>query len=191
MIAYIQGAVLQCSEETVILNVRGVGYELYVSAFTLDQVRTLPSAQLWVHTHVREDALQLFGFASQAEKELFLSLIKVSGIGPKVAMKILSGAPLNIIVQMIEDSDVKGLSKLPKVGKKTAEQIVLQLKGKLVLADDQRPKVTFAARVDIVSALVNLGFKLQDVERVVDQMEPTTDFEEGIRRGLSQLAGTF
>jgi Holliday junction DNA helicase RuvA len=118
-------------------------------------------------------------------------LIKVSGIGPKVALKILSGAPLGTIVQMIEEGNVKGLSQLPKVGKKTAEQIVLELKGKLVLADEQRPRSTFSARSDIISALVNLGFKVQDVEKVVDQMEVSTDFEEGLRKGLSTLTGNF
>lgn len=191
MIAYLQGTVLKQNEETVIMNVRGVGYELHVSSHTLAQVSQLTNAQIWVHTHVREDAFLLFGFATLSEKELFLSLNKVSGIGPKVAMKILSGAPIDTLIQMIEDNDVKGLSKLPKVGKKTAEQIVLELKGKLVLSEEQKPRVVFSARSDIISALVNLGFKVQDVERMVDQMEPSTDFEEGIRRGLANLAGTF
>lgn len=191
MIAYLQGNVLQQESETLILNVRGVGYELHASAHTMEAASSSSVTQLWVHTHVREDALQLFGFATKAEKELFLSLIKVSGIGPKVAMKILSGAPLNVIIRMIEENDVKGLSKLPKVGKKTAEQIVLELRGKLVLADEQKPKVSFVARADIVSALVNLGFKIQEVEKIVDQMDPSTDFQEGVKRGLSSLAGAF
>lgn len=191
MIAYLQGSLIQKNDETVIINVRGVGYELHVSSYTRSIFGELTSVQAWVHTHVREDSLLLFGFATTAEKELFLSLLKVSGIGPKVAMKVLSGAPLNLIVQMIEENDVKGLSKLPKVGKKTAEQIVLALKGKLVLADDQKPRVIFTARADITSALVNLGFKIQDVERTVDQMDPATDFEEGIRRGLANLSGAF
>ncbi len=191
MIAFLQGAVMAQNDDTVILNVRGVGYELHVSTHTQAVLSQQSTAQVWVYTHVREDALILFGFTSTAEKALFLSLNKVSGIGPKVAMKILSGAPLNALVQMIEDNDVKGLSQLPKVGKKTAEQIVLELKGKLVLAEEQKAKVVFSARPDITSALVNLGFKMQDVEKVVEKMEPTTDFEEGLRRGLAQLAGTF
>lgn len=191
MIAYLQGTILSQDPESIILNVRGVGYELLVSTHTFDAIGSSTQVQLWVHTHVREDALQLFGFYSKAEKELFLSLNKVSGIGPKVALKIISGAPLESILRMIEESDVKGLSKLPKVGKKTAEQIVLELKGKLVLAEGDKPRVQFAARADIVSALVNLGFKMQDVEKAVDQMEPVTEFEEGVKRGLASLASAF
>lgn len=191
MIAFLQGNVIPQSEDSIIINVRGVGYELMVSAQTFSAVAELAQAQLWVYTHVREDALTLFGFASKAEKELFLSLIKVNGIGPKVAMKVLSGAPLNVIIQMIEDSDVKGLSKLPKIGKKTAEQIVLELKGKLVMGDDEKPRGGFSARADIISALVNLGFKMQDVEKVVDQMDPLVDLESGIKTGLASLAGNF
>ncbi len=188
MIAYLQGSVLTQDEENIVLNVRGVGYELCCSAQTLASLQGLAMAQLWVYTHVREDALQLFGFATRAEKNLFLSLIKVNGIGPKGAMKILSGAPLGALVQMIENSDAKGLSGLPKVGKKTAEQIILALKGKLVLTDDQKMQSHFSARGDIVSALVNLGFKMQDVDKVVERMDPATDFESGIKQGLAQLA---
>jgi Holliday junction DNA helicase RuvA len=190
----LQGQLIPQNEDSVIINVRGVGYEVWVSNQTMIGLSGLNAAkqpaqvQMWVHTHVREDSLQLFGFVQKAEKELFLSLLKVNGIGPKVAMKILSGAPLNSLIQMIEESDVRGLSKLPKVGKKTAEQIILALKGKLALGDEQTPKLGFAARADIISALVNLGFKLQDVEKTVDQFEPTIDFEEGVKRGLGSLA---
>jgi len=191
VIAYLQGQVIPQDGDSVIINVRGVGYELLVSTATMTAFTGLLNAQVWVYTHVREDILQLFGFATKAEKEMFLSLIKVSGIGPKVALKILSGAPLSTLLQMIEDGDVKGLSKLPKVGKKTAEQMILELKGKLVLGDEQKPRSMFSARSDIVSALVNLGFKVQDVEKVVDQMAGTTDFEEGLRQGLSTLTGNI
>jgi holliday junction DNA helicase RuvA len=86
---------------------------------------------------------------------------------------------------------VKGLSKLPKIGKKTAEQIVLELKGKLVMGEDEKPRGGFSARSDIISALVNLGFKVQDVEKVVGQMDPLVDLESGIKTGLASLAGSF
>jgi holliday junction DNA helicase RuvA len=188
MISFLQGQLIPQNEDTVIVNVRGVGYEVWVSNQTMATLAGLTQVQVWIHTHVREDILQLFGFVQKAEKDLFLSLVKVNGIGPKVAMKILSGAPLNSIVQMIEDSDVRGLSKLPKVGKKTAEQIILELKGKLALGSEQTPKLGFAARADIISALVNLGFKLQDVEKTVDQFDPLTEFEDGVKRGLGHLA---
>ncbi|OFZ19941.1 MAG: Holliday junction DNA helicase RuvA [Bdellovibrionales bacterium RBG_16_40_8] len=191
MIAFLQGSVIPHGEDSVIINVRGVGYEVLCSAHTRGAVSDQTSAQLWIYTYVREDILQLFGFATKAEKELFLSLIKVSGIGPKVAMKILSGAPLDAIIQMIDEGDIRRLSQLPKVGKKTAEQIVLALKGKIILEGNEKPRSAFTARANIVSALVNLGFKIQDVEKVVEQMEPSIDFEDGLRKGLSSLSGAF
>ncbi|MEQ1664087.1 MAG: Holliday junction branch migration protein RuvA [Bdellovibrionales bacterium] len=192
MIAYLQGSLLDIQDDSVIMNVRGVGYELCVSSQTAEALSTSEAqTQLWVYTHVREDALSLFGFLSKTEKELFLSLIKVNGIGPKVAMKILSGAPLGVIIKMIDAGDVSGLSKLPKVGKKTAEQIVLSLKGKLVFVDASVQMQVSSARSDIVSALVNLGFKNNDVEKVVSQMDVGIEFEEGIKRGLAGLAGSI
>jgi Holliday junction DNA helicase RuvA len=188
MISYLQGSVLLQNEDSIVINVRGVGYEVHVSQNTLTAIAGLAQVQVWIHTHVREDALQLFGFATKAEKEFFLSLTKVNGIGPKVAMKILSGAPLGTLVQLIDDGDVRGLSGLPKVGKKTAEQIILTLKGKLALGDEGSPHIGFAARADIVSALVNLGFKLNDVEKVVDKFAPATAIEDGVKAGLAALA---
>lgn len=187
MIGFLQGTVFQIDEESVILNVRGVGYELLCSQNTVDVIKDRDVVQLLVHTHVREDIIQLFGFVTATEKQLFLSLIKVSGIGPKMAIKILSATRIELLVEMIDSGDVKALVKLPKVGKKTAEQIILSLKGKLVLADDSLGSEKFIARAEIVSALVNLGFKLNDVETVVDQMEVNTDLQVGVRQGLMAL----
>ena len=187
MIAQLQGQVIPYGDDTVILDVGGVGYEVYVSSYTHASTAGCVSAKLFIHTHVREDVIQLFGFASRVEKELFLSLLKVNGIGPKVAMKILSGAPLHSILQMIDEGDARALSQLPKVGKKTAEQIILELKGKLVLTDTVAGSTGFGARSDIVSALVNLGFKLSDVEKTVDRMNPSTNFNDGVKLGLTSL----
>jgi Holliday junction DNA helicase RuvA len=114
-------------------------------------------------------------------------LLKVNGIGPKTALSVLSGAPTRQIMQWIEDSNVGALSKLPKIGKKSAEQIVLTLQGKLVRANEVSGASRFVARPQIVSALVNLGFRLIDVEKVVDQMPPETDLEAGLRQGLAGL----
>jgi Holliday junction DNA helicase RuvA len=169
-----------------ILLVQGVGYELHCSTQTLQELDGKSFVEVWVHTHVREDALQLFGFATELEKNLFLALLKVNGVGPKSALNIVSGAPTGQIVQWIEDSNIGALTKLPKVGKKSAEQIVLTLQGKLVRGEtgsEQR----FRARSQIVSALVNLGFRIGDVEKVVDRMAPETDLEGGLRQGLAAL----
>jgi len=195
MIAALKGTIYEVSEESVILDVQGVFYEAFCSVTVLSELSQIKSqnrdAQLFLYTylHVREDLMQIFGFLSQSEKSLFLSLLKVSGIGPKLALHILSGASINQILEWIEAGDVKSLSKLPKLGKKTAEQLVLTLRGKLVLDPIQTQfKPKSAACTQVVSALVNLGFRSQDVERVVAQLPTDIDVEEGIRVGLRELS---
>ena len=112
-----------------------------------------------------------------------------------MAIKILSGASLGQLLEMIEAGDVKALSGLPKVGKKTAEQLVLTLKGKLVFSDEgssaKNKKAAVKPKSEVVSALVNLGFRLQDVEKVVEDMPPDLDLQSGIRQGLAALTGQF
>ncbi|MCC7405078.1 MAG: Holliday junction branch migration protein RuvA [Bdellovibrionales bacterium] len=192
MIGYLKGEILSHDGECLLLEVQGVGYELHCSQNTLDEALALTgTVALFVYTHVREDALQLFGFTRAAEKQLFLSLMKVNGIGPKLALKILSGAPLNQIITMIEDGNVKGLSQLPKVGKKTAEQMILTLKGKLVTAEGTGPQLRVGPREEVVSALVNLGFRLQEVEKIMDRVDPKLEVPEGIREGLRLLSAQF
>ncbi len=190
MIAYLKGTVIHMDLETAILDVQGVGYEVWCSTNTLDRLSMGAQAQIFIHTHVREDAFTLYGFATHNEKEMFHSLIKVNGVGPKLAIKILSGTTLDHFMEMIEDEDVQGLSKIPKVGKKTAEQLVLSLKGKLKLAEDSdKKKPIKGISKEIVSALVNLGFKETDAQKVVEGLPKDTNFEEGVRKGLSSLSG--
>ncbi len=191
MIGYLKGDILQAGDDQVLLNVNSVGYEVFCSEQVLTKLIGETRTEFWIHTHVREDQLSLFGFLTKSEKQFFLSLLKVNGIGPKVALKILGAAPIEALISMIEDSDVRGLSQLPKVGKKTAEQIILELKGKLVMAGEEKYTPAFAARADIVSALVNLGFKLSEVEKVVNDMDAQTDLQEGVRSGLKHLTAGF
>lgn len=196
MIGYLKGRPAEISSESAIIDVGGVGYEVACSANTLGEIAAAAGdVRLWVHTHVREDAISLFGFADPLEKRLFLSLLKVNGVGPKMAIKILSSGPLSSLLDMIENGDVKGLSGLPKVGKKTAEQLVLSLRGKLVVSDDAPPKAKpgaarrFAgARAEVASALLNLGFRPADVDRVVDGLPESVEIEAGVRQGLRALA---
>jgi Holliday junction DNA helicase RuvA len=195
VIGFLRGKIIDRASETLILDVSGVGYELTCSLNTLDDFALTADVQIFVHTHVREDAINLFGFSSLLEKQMFLSLMKVNGVGPKMAVKILSSAPLPRLLEMIEAGDVKGLSTLPKVGKKTAEQLILTLRGKLVLEDTapsavagsvaRKPKV----KEEITSALVNLGFRLPEVEKVVAAIAPDLDLQQGIRQGLQALSG--
>lgn len=208
MIAQLKGYITEVSPDSAILDVNGVGYEIFCSLNTLAELQNElvggvgatskppKPVQVYVYTHVREDVLQLFGFATKTEKQLFTTLLKVNGIGPKMASNILSGASVEQIFAMIEAEDVKSLSKLPKVGKKTAEQMILALKGKLVIQEAEVTKKPTAATMakqlsasqrEIASALVNLGFRPQDVDTVISQLPKDIDLQEGIRQGLSAL----
>lgn len=189
MIAYLRGIVLSVGTESVILDVSGVGYEALCSQNTLAKLEVQAPAELFAYTHVREDALQIYGFETIHEKELFLSLLKVNGVGPKLAVKILSATSVENFLNWIENGDVGALSKIPKVGKKTAEQLVLALKGKLEFSSGLQvtPTRVEASLQEVVSALVNLGFKESDCQRVVSEMPANLNFEEGVRRGLASL----
>lgn len=172
MIARLTGTLVESRPEAVVLDVGGVGYAL---AIPLGTFAALPpsgtTATLHVHTHVREDALSLFGFATPAERELFEKLLSVSGIGPKVALAVLSGMPLHELVAAIAAQDARRLSTIPGIGKKLAERLALELKDKVspaaasASAAAPRPRTTTAD--DAVSALVNLGYKAPAAEAAV------------------------
>lgn len=190
MIAYLKGQLIEIATDHVIVDVNGVGYEAAASLPTLDQLRASlgQTVVLRIYTHVREDQLQLFAFLYPEEKSLFLSFLKVNGIGPKVALTILSGATWSQIYDLIERGDAKGLSSLPKVGKKTAEQIILTLQGKLVRADDKTKTGESSQWQQISFALVNLGFKPAIVDNFVSNLPKDINIEEGVRQGLLALS---
>lgn len=188
MIGFLRGEVVELQPEYFILDVQGVGYEIYASLQTIAQIseNMNKTISMWIYTHVREDALTLFGFQYREEKNLFLSLLKVNGVGPKMAIGILSGAPYDKLVELIENSDAKALSQLPRVGKKTAEQIILSLKGKLVRVQEKAVEAS-QQRQQVSSALVNLGFKPQLVDEYVSQLPKELSVEDSIRGGLAKL----
>ncbi|MHB8734618.1 MAG: Holliday junction branch migration protein RuvA [Terriglobales bacterium] len=178
MIAFLQGELLERTPARVVVVVGGVGYELLIPVSTFSQ---LPAeggqVALQVHTHVREDALQLFGFATGREKLLFEKLISVNGVGPKVALAILSGLAADDLAAAIRGNDLARLTSIPGVGKKTAERLVLELRDKLPApAPTSAPAtVPAGASEDVLSALLNLGY-------------PRPLAEKGIARALA--AGT-
>ncbi len=192
MIGFLDGTVFDVSADSFILNVNGVGYDISTSAQTLNDVQVLlgQKMKVWIYSHVREDAFQLFGFLTRPEKDFFIQLLKVNGVGPKSALAVLSGARLSQIQDWIEASDAKALSSLPKVGKKTAEQIILTLQGKLVRVEikSKGPKMTETHR-QISSALTNLGFKNLNVDQFVSTLAHTITIEDGVREGLKKLSG--
>ncbi|MGZ3769499.1 MAG: Holliday junction branch migration protein RuvA [Bdellovibrio sp.] len=192
MIGYLRGKIIEVLSDSALVDVQGVGYEIHASSNTLGDLQSLLGKDIivWVHTHVREDALQLFGFHSKEEKNLFLSLLKVNGVGPKMALSILSGGRPAQIHEMIEAGNAKGLSGLPKVGKKTAEQIILTLKGKLVSVEESI-KGKSESHTQITSALLNLGYKSQLVDQFVTSLAKDISLEDGVRKGLQALSGSL
>ncbi len=190
MIGRLRGHVVEQNLEAVIIEAAGVGYEVFCSANTLaDLQSSLEQVTVWIHTSVREDAITLYGFSTRTEKQVFESLLKVNGVGPKMAVKILSSSRLPQLVQMIEAGDAQGLSKIPKVGRKTAEQMVLTLRGKIAFDGASLGAATIGdVRGEIASALINLGYRNVDVERVVAKLGASVDLQEGVREGLRFLS---
>lgn len=192
MIGYLRGKIIEVMGDSALIDVHGVGYEIHASSNTLQDFQNLLGNDIivWIHTHVREDALTLFGFHDKEEKNLFLSLLKVNGVGPKMALSILSGGRPAAIHELIEAGNAKGLSALPKVGKKTAEQIILTLKGKLV-SIEETSKTKSESLTQITSALLNLGYKSQHVDQFVATLPMDITVEDGVRKGFQTLSGSL
>jgi Holliday junction DNA helicase RuvA len=173
VIARLSGTILELKTDRVVLDVQGVGYELSIPLGTFSALPPAGErAVLHVHTHVREDALQLFGFATPQERYVFERLISVSGIGPKVALTVLSGLPLPELVGAIASQNARLLSTIPGVGRKLAERLGLELKEKLAnfglggAAGAPAPKASVVD--DAIGALQNLGYKAAQAEQAVE-----------------------
>jgi holliday junction DNA helicase RuvA len=191
MIAHLRGRVLEKHPTRVIVETAGVGYELHVPLSSFSAIGEPGSdVALRVHTHVREDAIQLFGFATSLELSLFDRLIAVSGIGPRLALSLLSGIAPSELVQAVATSDVGRLVSIPGVGKKTAERIILELKDKLGGVTPSGASAADTTRADLVSALVNLGYHRPAAEKAVDhaiKVAPAGGFEQALRSALRTL----
>lgn len=198
MIAWLTGKLQRKAADSVIINVAGVGYQVAVPLSTLNTLAG-PGEEvtLHIHTHVREDSLTLFGFGTELEKDVFLLLMGISGIGPKLALTVLSGLSVSDLVAAIRSSDDSRLCGIPGIGKKTAARMCLELKDKvrqLAPEESQRAPVSPAAssgdRDDAVSALVNLGYKRPAAEEAVNKAQqgrPDIRIEELVREALSIL----
>ena len=193
MIAHLRGRLLDSSPGRVIVECHGVGYEVTVSMNTFAQL--LPSGSevaLFVHTHVREDQLALFGFHAAEEKALFEKLLSVSGIGPRLAINILGGMNTPDLVGALRGGDLARLTRMPGVGKKTAERMVLELKDKLAEfgAAPAAPRPRHALEDDVLSALINLGYAPSAAEQALGKLSPADGrgFEQLFREALAQLA---
>lgn len=196
MIGSLHGQLLKATPERLLLDVQGVGYEVHIPLSTWYEIekRRDEPVRLFIHTHMREDGIALFGFWTEREKLLFERLIAVSGIGPRLARVALSGMAPDDLLGAIAAGDVARLSTIPGVGKKTAERMVLELKDKMrELAAELPDRVAAApdADQDVVSALVNLGYKASLAERAVGDVRrerPEAVFNELLRASLNRLS---
>ena len=194
MIAHLTGTLHEKQLQRLIVDVGGVGYDVLVPLSTMYAIGDPGSrVALRIHTHVREDALQLFGFATALEQTLFERLISVSGIGPKVALSVLSGIEPAELTRAIRSADLARLTRIPGVGRKTAERIVLELKDRLPEAGTAEPeplKPGDDVRDDLLSALTNLGYQRASIEKTVDKVLASAEdrsFEPLLRATLKLL----
>jgi len=201
MIAFLRGRVLDKQPNRIILDVNGVGYDLQIPLSTFYEVgEEGTEVSLRIYTHVREDALQLYGFISDVERQVFERLIGISGIGPKLAIAVLSGMDSRELIVAVQRADVARLTGIPGIGKKTAERIVLELKDRLTqlaapaVVGPAAPSTGDRLRIDLLSALQNLGYHRQQVERVITSVTSAADasaadvtFEQALRNALREL----
>lgn len=198
MIAHLRGRVLRKTPQEVVVDVGGVGYRVSIPVSTFYRVgEEGDELSLRIHTQVREDTLALFGFLTAAEQEVFERLISVAGVGPKLAVGILSGIEVADFVSALRSNDLARLTRIPGVGKKTAERLVLELKDKLPLIVAGEPVAAepvpgASPKDDLLSALGNLGYSRPEVERAVDRAlaaDANGRFEDLLRRALQLVAG--
>ena len=198
MIGYLRGRLGDKQPNRIVVDVQGVGYELHVPLSTFYGLgETGAEVALRVHTHVREDTLALFGFATALELRLFEHLIAVNGVGPRLALTVLSGMEPPDFVQAVRQGDVVRLTRIPGVGRKTAERIALELKDRLAAAaadaadGDEPGAADDAGREDALSALLNLGYHRTAAERALESARRAgaVGFEGTLRGALRELAG--
>jgi holliday junction DNA helicase RuvA len=205
MIAHLNGTLLSKEPNSVIVDVSGVGYEVTIPLSTFYELANEGSdVQLRIYTHVKEDALQLYGFKTERERKLFVNFISVSGIGPKIGIALLSGMSADELINSIKTNSLARLTLIPGVGRKTAERLIVDLREKMTaLAASQvettsglEPAASGASpedsvRSDALSALLNLGYQRSSAEKAIDAVlndggEMTV--ESVLRRGLRKLA---
>lgn len=190
MIGRIHGTLLLANPPEILVDAHGVGYEISVSMNTLYELP--PPGQpvtLWTHLVVREDAQLLYGFHTEAERAAFRALIRISGIGPRMALAVLSGLSVEDLGRAVSEQETGRLTKVPGVGKKTAERLLLELKGKLapVLPRPPGGSALFAASDDILHALLALGYSEKESAAAIATLPEDISVNDGIRQALKQL----
>ena len=197
MIAYLKGKIINIGVETAIIEVQGVGYEAYLSGSAFRKIAIGAEAELYTHLQVKEDGITLFGFSTPQEKELFLKLITVSGVGPKAAMAILSLLTPDRLSMAISSEDTKAIAKASGIGPKTAARVVLELKDKIVKlpfgssdGGDFAPSAPMPKGSNLseaLEALIVLGYSRSDAQRALGGIDPKLDVSKIIPLALAKL----
>lgn len=190
MIGYLRGKIHSSKPTQIILDVNGVGYQVNISVATFEEVSGKPEVELFIYTNVREDAIQLFGFSTETEKQMFELLISITGIGPKLALGVLSGIRVSDLKNAILKNDVPRITAVPGIGKKTAERLVLELRGKLDNLTVATGEANYTVRSEATSALVSLGYNQKTAEKVVGDlldMSPQISLELLLTQALKSM----
>jgi Holliday junction DNA helicase RuvA len=191
MIGYLSGKVISSKPTQLLLDVNGVGYEVSISISTFEKIVKKDTVNLFIHTNVKDDSISLYGFYNEAEKKMFELLISISGIGPKLALSLLSGIETTDLKEAIEIGDVSRIVSIPGIGRKTAERLILELKskvGEVIVAGEQ--SVHRGLKQEAVAALTTLGYNHTTAEKTVRQVlssNNTSSLEEVIKNALGEL----
>lgn len=189
MIAFLKGRIIGIYPNSIVLDVNGVGYEVVVDRQTIAGLRDRPEEiSLHIRTVVREDAITLYGFETPLSRDVFDRLTRVDGVGPKLALVILGGMPLDDLIQAIRDKDIRALTSIPGVGRKTAERVILELRDFALTTSVETKTISSELLADLRSALSNLGFSSKEIEGVTKNLKPedaNRDFEDILRQVLA------
>jgi Holliday junction DNA helicase RuvA len=191
MIGYLTGKIISSKPTQILLDVNGVGYAIKISINTFERISSKDKVSLYIHTNVKEDSITLFGFYSEAEKEMFELLISISGVGPKSALSLLSGISTDDLKQAIITNNIERIVAVPGIGRKTAERLILELKNKV--RDIKEEGITPAkpsAHKEAIAALTTLGYNLVSSEKAVNKILaefPECSIEELIKKTLTEL----
>jgi Holliday junction DNA helicase RuvA len=191
MIGFLSGKIISSKPTKILLDVNGVGYVVFISINTFEEISNKEIVSLYIHTNVKEDSITLYGFHNESEKEMFELLISISGIGPKLALGVLSGIQTEDLKDAILNGDVSRIVAIPGIGKKTADRLILELKSKVgeVRVEGERT-IPLGVKQEAVSALTTLGYNYATAEKVVRQIlssSPDCTLEELIKSSLSEL----
>jgi Holliday junction DNA helicase RuvA len=190
MIGYLSGKIISSKPTKILLDVNGVGYLVNISINTFEQISGKDSVSLFIYTSVKEDSISLFGFFAEAEKEMFELLISITGIGPKIALSILSGIRVDELKHAIRSADVSRIVAVPGIGRKTAERLVLELKTKVDQIKGEEKEISFSLKNEASAALTTLGYNSKVSENTVREIlssDPDISLEELIKRALGNL----